>query len=659
LQRDTSTGEMLHPQAISRQRPEPSPSPQSDQAKYRTLFEVCPQGILIVDPVTTQVVEFNPAAENMLGYPPEKLGTLKLTELAVNVRPQTLRKRIQNVQKKGFAAYEITVRTRAGKKLHLYLTMLPICLNGRQLLYCLFRDVGQRKQAEEALRESEERFRELMERIPDGVYRSTPEGKFLEVNSALVRMLGYSSKEELLQVDIPHELYFTPEERERAVQRLQKSPGEVSIYRLRRKDGSEVWVEEHGLKVFRPGGNVYYEGVLRDITERRRLEEELARAQRLETAGRVAGQIAHDFNNLLSPLAGYPGLIRAELPPGHPVLEMVEEMEFAANKIAEINQQLLALGRRGHYLMEPIDLNDLLQKVVLSQNLPDTIEIREEFCSELLLIKGGAAQLTRALINLIVNAAEAMRHGGTMTLRTENVYLDEVLRGYKTINVGEYVKLEVSDTGSGISPDIIDKIFDPFFTTKRTDRKRGSGLGLSVVYNIVEDHNGYVTVESTVGKGTTFALYFPVSREQEIVEAAEMASGGTERILVVDDDPVQRKVATQLLSRLGYQAESVGSGEAAIRHVKKHPQDLLIIDMVMDGIDGTETYRRILDFAPQQRAIILSGYAMSQRVEEALRLGAGSFVTKPITLQSLARAVRNELDRPPKTTLTETPVAAS
>ncbi len=513
-------------------------------------------------------------------------------------------------------------------------------------ILCSVRDVTDRRRTEEALRKSESRHRELIERMPDGIYRSTPEGKLLAVNSALVKMLGYASHEDLLKMDIPGDLYFSLEDRNEILAKLQKNKNQSYIFRLKKKDGSELWVEERGLEVCNPDGStVYYEGVLRDITERKRLQKELARAQRLETAGRIAGQIAHDFNNLLGPLAAYPTLIREDLPPGHPVVELVNDMEFAAVKIAEINQQLLSLGRRGHFTLEHVDLNDLLQKVVLSQNLPNELVVREELNSNLFLIKGGTAQLTRALINLIGNAKEAMQYSGVLTLRTNNVYLDNPLKGYKTISTGEHVKLEVSDIGSGIDPDIIERIFDPFFTTKKMDKVRGSGLGLSVVHSIVEDHNGYITVQSMPGKGTTFSLYFPVTRDKEIAETVEKVKGGHEKILVVDDDPVQRRVASHLLKNLGYKIHTVSSGEQAVKYVQKDPQDLLIIDMIMDGIDGTETYRQILEFQLDQKAVIMSGFALSQRVKEALRMGAGAFVTKPATLSVLATTVRKELDK--------------
>lgn len=388
------------------------------------------------------------------------------------------------------------------------------------------------------------------------------------------------------------------------------------------------------------------EKLRKELKQRKRLQSELARAQRLETAGRIAGQIAHDFNNLLGPLAAYPSLVSDDLPPDHPAQEMLSEMETSATKIAEINQQLLALGRRGHYTQEAVDLNELVQKVVESLKIPPAIQLQKNLANDLFTIKGGSAQLTRALSNIIINAIEAMHFDGVLTIYTQNFYLDQPMQQKHLIKRGEYVKLDISDTGGGIDKRHLDKIFDPFFTTKTMDRMRGSGLGLSVVHGIVQDHNGYVTVDSSP-EGTTFSLFFPVNREmeEEPSEPREEVRGGDESILVVDDDPFQRRVAGAILNRLGYQVHAIDSGEKAVEYVKEHPTDLILLDMLMDGIDGTETYQKILRFRPDQRALVFSGYAMSKRVDKALELGAGGFIAKPISMQTLANAVRQELDR--------------
>lgn len=505
-------------------------------------------------------------------------------------------------------------------------------------------DITANRKAERALRENEAKYRNLFNHSIDGIILHDVRGRICEVNQTALQLFGFTRQafleKKIYDLLSPEAVTFATTEFEK-VDQYTHVDFEIQFV----KANAETFLGEVSVTLFSLGGEQLVQTIVRDITQRRQMEKELARAQRMEAAGQVAGQIAHDFNNLLSPLAAYPTLIREDLPPGHTSRKLLDEIEFGANRIAEINQQLLALGRRGHYSTEAIDLNELLQKVVKTQNLPDRINVRYGFATDLLLIEGGVAQLSRVLVNLIGNAVDAMPGTGTLTLRTENVYLEKPVQGYETVQSGEYVRLEISDTGCGIPADMMDKIFDPFFTTKKMDKVRGSGLGLSVVESIVRDHNGYITIASVEGKGSTFSVYLPVARQIELSKVVESVKGGNETILVVDDDPMQRRVASKLLARLGYQVQSVDSGEAAVDYLKENPHDLILLDMVMGGIDGTETYRRILENYPDQKAIILSGYAVSNRVKEALELGVGAFAVKPISLSSVAKAVRSELDK--------------
>ncbi|MBU0756410.1 MAG: response regulator, partial [Planctomycetes bacterium] len=373
------------------------------------------------------------------------------------------------------------------------------------------------------------------------------------------------------------------------------------------------------------------------------------RAQRLETAGRIAGQVAHDFNNLLGPLAACPGIIRKELPEGHSALEFVDFIESAAKQMAEINQQMLTLGRRGHYNLEALNLNRIIEEAIRQiVPRPAKLGIRLDLAEDLLNIKAGRSQIFRVISNLLANARDAMADVGLITVRTENVYADKVFGHIDRISRGEYVKLTVSDTGAGMTPEIMAKMFDPFFTTKSMDKKRGSGLGLSIVHAVVDDHHGHVDCESKQGRGTSFYLFFPTTREAIQAPSASV-EGGTESILIVDDDQLQRKVTAQLLSRLGYKVTDVDSGEKAVETLAEAPRDLVILDMIMPGgMDGTETFRRIREILPAQKALIMSGYAESERVLEVLNMGAGRFLRKPLTLQALSQAVREELNRPQK-----------
>jgi len=322
-------------------------------------------------------------------------------------------------------------------------------------------------------------------------------------------------------------------------------------------------------------------------------------------------------------------------------------MENAATQMADINQQLLTLGRRGHYNQQPMNLNEIISEVVKHFDWPpDRLTCNTKLDKNLMSVMGGSSQIYRMLMNLIANARDAMQDVGQINIKSENFYVDKNAIDYGQISRGEYVKITVSDTGCGIPDDIIQEIFDPFFTSKTTSKKRGSGLGLSVVDAVVKDHKGYLDISTKLGEGTSFYLYFPITRETaENLESARVV-GGSETVLVVDDDEVQREVSLNLLRKLGYNASAVESGEEAVEFLNNEPQDLLILDMIMpNSIDGTETYRRALKVNPDQKAIIVSGYAESDKVQATLDLGAGGFIRKPLTHGTIAAAVRRELDR--------------
>jgi PAS domain S-box-containing protein len=508
---------------------------------------------------------------------------------------------------------------------------------------CVTLDFTERIQSDVALRQSEAKYRSYVDNAPDAVMVVDKRGRLIEVNPAAERMTGYK-RQELLELSIGDLLAADTSAAIRSsfidLDKGDEKRGEIAV---RRKDHGQVWWSVDGVKL----ADDRYLSFCVDITETRRLRELESRAQRLETAGRIAGQVAHDFNNLLAPLTAYPDMIREDLPKDHPALVYLSSIEDSAYQIAEINQQLLTLGRRGHYNQDPMDLNEVVGHVLAQMDKPpESLVIDVSMSDELMPMMGGRSQIHRVLMNLVQNAREAMQDIGRISIRTENSYIDELTTTFAQIPRGEYVKLTISDTGCGILPEIIEKIFDPFFTTKQADRKRGSGLGLSVVDAVVNDHHGYVDLKSEVGKGTSIYLYFPITRATADDLPVESVTGGVEHVLVVDDDQTQREVCLHILERLGYQVEAVMSGEKALELLQVKTFDLLILDMIMPaGIDGTETYRQALNINPRQRAIMLSGFAESDRVIEAQNIGAGAFLRKPVTRTALALAVRRELDR--------------
>jgi CheY-like chemotaxis protein len=365
--------------------------------------------------------------------------------------------------------------------------------------------------------------------------------------------------------------------------------------------------------------------------------------------------VAHDLNNILAGLVSYPELLLLEMPQDSPLRNPILTIQKSGEKAAAIVQDLLTLARGELAVTEVMDLNNIISEYLKSpeherlKSFHPNVQFKTELERELLNILGYPAHLSKTVMNLVSNATEAMPYGGEIFISTENRYIDSPIRGYAHIEEGDYVILTVFDTGVGISKKDRERIFEPFYTKKVMGRS-GTGLGMAVVWGTVKDHKGYIDVKSTEGKGTTFTLYFPVTRKELAKEKPGlsiedyMAKG--ESVLVVDDVEEQRELASRMLKRLRYSVTSVSSGEEAVDYMKDNSADLVMLDMIMDpGIDGLETYKRIIEFHPEQKAIIVSGFSETRKVKKAQRLGAGAYVKKPYLLEKIGLAVRDELDK--------------
>jgi two-component system cell cycle sensor histidine kinase/response regulator CckA len=401
--------------------------------------------------------------------------------------------------------------------------------------------------------------------------------------------------------------------------------------------------------------------VLRDITEKKQterekksLEERLRRSEKMEAIGTLAGGVAHDLNNILGAIVGYPELLLMELPEGSPLRKGILAIQKSGEKAAAIVQDMLTLARRGVAVMEPVNFNDIIRDYLRSPELErlrsfhPSIRIEGHLDEELLPMLGSPVHLSKIVMNLVSNAAEAMPRGGMIKIETTNRYVDTSIQGYDHVSEGEYIVTKITDTGIGIAPKDISKIFEPFYTKKVMGRS-GTGLGMAVVWGTVKDHSGYIDVQSEEGRGTTITIYFPVNRqavgreERKIYIENFMAQGET--VVVVDDVAEQREIASVMLKKLGYNISAMSSGEEAVEYLTHHSANLVILDMIMDpGIDGLETYKKITERHPEQKAIIVSGFAETERVKEAQRLGAGQYIKKPYTLEKIAVAVRTVLD---------------
>jgi PAS domain S-box-containing protein len=522
-----------------------------------------------------------------------------------------------------------------------------------------------RRQAEDELRKYSEEISDLYNNAPCGYHSLGPDGTFLQMNDTELRWLGYTREEvigkmkwsDLLAPEylgIFHKTF--PVLKERGwMDNLE--------FELIRKDGTRLPVLLYASAIKDDKGHyIMSRSTLFDITERRQaeqerkiLEERLQRAEKMEALGTLAGGVAHDLNNVLGIVVGYSELLLERIDESNAIRPHVVNIMSGGQRAAAIVQDLLTLARRGVHTGKVINLNNI---VIDFQKSPEfekissfhpNIQVKTSLEAGLLNIMGSPVHLEKTVMNLVSNAAEAMQNGGTLIIATSNQYLDRPIEGYDDVREGDYVVLSVSDTGEGIAASDLKRIFEPFYTRKVMGRS-GTGLGLSVVWGTVKDHDGYIDVRSEEGKGSTFTLYFPVTREDMVSDQKavlpESYAGRGESILVVDDVKEQRELATNMLTRLGYQVSAVASGEEAIGYIKTNGVDLMVLDMIMDpGIDGLETYQRVIKINPKQKAIIVSGFSETIRVKKAQELGAGAYVKKPYVLEKIGLAVRNELDR--------------
>jgi signal transduction histidine kinase len=402
-------------------------------------------------------------------------------------------------------------------------------------------------------------------------------------------------------------------------------------------------------------------GVVQDITalhkaeaEKKELEAKLARSQKMEALGLLAGGVAHDLNNVLSGIVSYPDIMLMRLPGDSDLRKPLGVMRDSGQKAAAIVQDLLTLARRGVTNLEVLDLNDLIDEYLGSpefhklQSYHPQVEIKVNKDATLSNISASTVHMKKSLMNLVSNAAEALPKGGRIQISTQNRFIDRPLKGYTDIVAGEYVVIGVEDNGNGIPPEDMGRIFEPFFTKKKMGRS-GTGLGLAVVWGTVEDHNGYIDVSSAPDEGSLIELYLPVTSEcleqQNNAIHLEDYRGNGESILVVDDMQTQRDITSEMLIMLGYRVQTAAGGEEAITFLKTHTVDLVILDMIMDpGIDGLETYTRMRALRPEQKTLIVSGYSESGRVKQAQMLGAGAYVKKPFNIQTIGLAIRRELN---------------
>lgn len=510
-----------------------------------------------------------------------------------------------------------------------------------------------------ALRVSEERYRKIFETARDAIVlcnRNTY--AIIDANGIALKLYGYSRNEML-------ELKFTDIVSETRVLPFfsQDSRNCLSVQHHRRKN-NEIFPVEISVSDDHSSEQNLQTVVIRDISERIKaeqakqlLETRLFQAQKMEALGTLAGGVAHDLNNILSGLVGYPDLLMHDLPEGSPLYKPLMAIKNSGKKAADIVQDLLTLARRNVTTAQTVDLNSIIAEYFQSlefqkfQTMYPEISIEMQLEKQLPPVTGSPVHLSKSIMNLVVNAMEAILGPGSITISTKSISLEQPLIGYEPIKAGNYVRFRIADTGIGISATDLPRIFEPFYS-KKVMGKSGTGLGMAVVWGTVKDHDGFIDIRSVLQEGTTIDLYFPVGEEQQDVLGGDPDPGsymGSESILVVDDLEDQREIISHMLTRLGYAVTTVESGEAALSILKRQAFDLVILDMIMmPGMDGLTTLQLIRQTLPHQKAIISSGFSDTNNVQEALRIGAGAFIKKPYVLNELGKAVRIELDKTAK-----------
>ena len=506
------------------------------------------------------------------------------------------------------------------------------------------------KRSEEALRRSEARYRSVVQSAVYGIYRSNLEGKFLDVNPALVAMLGRNSAEEVLCLDPKVDVFVDAKEQSRLMVEFRRGVRVDNVeVRWKRQDGKAITVRLSGRAVKGETGDVV-EVIAEDVTERRVLEDQFRQAQKMEAVGRLAGGVAHDFNNLLMVISGYTEVLMEHTAQDHALHPKIAAIQQASDRATTLTRQLLAFSRKQLLELKVVDVNAIVKDIerLLRPLIGENIELVTRLAGDLGRTRADAGQIEQVIMNLVVNSKDALPNGGKIIIQTANVSLeDDSSRECSYIRPGPYVMLSIEDNGHGMDKETQSRIFEPFFTTK--EKGKGTGLGLSTVYGIIKQSGGYVLAQSEVGRGTTFRIYLPRVEEPaenaSVTSASQSAAGGSETVLLVEDEESVRQLVRETLEAKGYKVLEANHGDAALQIASDYhgPIDMLITDVVMPGMSGRELSEQLSASDPDIKILYLSGYTEDAVVHQGVLEPGTSFLQKPFTLQALARKVREVL----------------
>lgn len=640
---------------------------------YRNLVDNSPLGVFQAT-VAGRYKMANPAFAQMLGFDSPQQLIDEVDDISALYVDQNMDKdtREHLLQTLGadfhFSGYELNMHRRDGSEVWLNVFAKPIMDANGQVAYLdgFALDITENKLAQAAAQESKRQFEVTFEQAAVGLSHASPDGTILRLNKKLCDMWGYQ-REELINRNVFELVHPEDMARSKANAELMIS-GKLSNYTTQernvRKDGSIIWINLTVSMVCDEDGKPAYAlGVVEDITERKRAEDEkaelelqLRQSKKMQAIGTLAGGVAHDFNNILAAIMGYSELALNLQGSGRQCDNEVKEILRAADRAKELVQQILTFSRKVEVDLKPMDLNQEVVHTtkILGRTLPKMIELRTTLGSSLPLIKADATQIEQVLLNLASNAADAMPEGGTLAIETSQVELDrEYCRRHLEITPGQYILLEVSDTGTGMDEQTLQLIFDPFFTTKEIGK--GTGLGLSTAFGTVKEHGGHIHCFSELGKGTTFKIYLPVlgmpepvpvSDSQPLPDAAEEPEGGEETILLVDDEQALRKLGRSILTDAGYSVLTAKDGEEALDVYNQNMDsiDLVILDLSMPGMGGYKCLALLLAANPRAKVIVASGYSANTTAKDTIRAGAVGFLSKPFRSEELLERIRLALD---------------
>ncbi|MCX5811163.1 MAG: PAS domain S-box protein [Proteobacteria bacterium] len=624
------------------------------EAKYRSIFENAVEGIFQSTP-EGRFISINPATAHMHGFdsPEDMINTISDIKTQLYVNQEQRKKYIRLLKDKGkIENFEAEMYRKDGSKIWTSMNVRAVRDDAGNILYYegTIEDITKRKEAEEQLRYERQKFAILTENAPLGMALINKNGQFLYINPKYMDIFGYDLSDipdgkTWLRKAYPDETY-----RHNVISAWLDDLNNADygeqrprVFNATCKDGSTKVVNFIPV-LLENGDNIM---VCEDITERKRLETELMHAQKMEAIGTLAGGIAHDFNNLLMGIRGYASLMLMEFDPSHPHYEKLTRIENQVQSGANLTNQLLGFARGGSYAVKPININELIEKTsTMFGRTKKEITIHCKYEKNIWAVEVDHGQIEQVLLNLYLNAWQAMPTGGDLSIETKNIVIGENYVKPYLMMPGRYVQTSISDTGVGMDEKTKERIFEPFFTTKKLGR--GTGLGLAMVYGIIKSHNGFIDVISVPGKGTTFTLYFHASEKDVVKEKSTVLKimRGTETILIVDDEPDVLVVNKEILESLGYSVYGVKNGEEAITlyKEKKDGIDLIVLDMIMPGLSGSETFDRIRELNPSVRIILSSGYCLNGQAQQIMDKGCHGFIQKPFDMTQISRMVREILD---------------